>query len=99
MLASQNGMLQIIQIVLKGGADPDVQEESGWTVLMFASENDHSEVIQILLKERNIEKENGWTTLTSANMNGHSEAVEILLEGCADINIQRATHSWLIYNY
>ena len=61
---------------------------------MFASENDHSDVIQILLEENidpNIQKEDGWTTLMSASMNGHSEAVEILLEGCADINIQRAT--------
>ena len=87
--ASQGGHSNVVQILLKGGANPNIQEKDGWTALMIAS---HSEVVQILLKggaNPNIQEKDGWTALMTASQNGHSEVVQILLKGGADPNIQR----------
>ena len=90
-LASQGGHSEIVQMLLKGGADPNIQMEAGWTALMVASENGHSEVVPILLKgnaDPNFQKKDGATALMYASQNGHSEVVQILLNGGADPNIQ-----------
>ena len=90
--ASQGGHSKVVEILLKGGADPNIQMADGATALIFASRDGHSEVAQILLKEGadpNIQEEDGWTTMMYACQNGHFEMVQILLKGGADPNIQQ----------
>ena len=88
---SQDGHSRVGQILLKGGADPNIQEKDGRSALMYASQNGHSEVVQILLKggaDPNIQEKDGRSALMYASFNGHSEVVQILLKGGADPNIQ-----------
>ena len=89
MLASQHGISQVVQIVLKGGGDPNVQEEGGWITLMSVSMNGHSEAVEILLEgcaDINIQRA---TALMVSSMKGHSQVVDILLlKGWSDPDIR-----------
>ena len=90
ILASGNGMYQMVEILLKKGADPNIRNENGETALIFASLNGHYQVIEILLKngaDPNIQKEDGRTALIEASENGHYQVVKILLKNGADPNI------------
>jgi serine/threonine-protein phosphatase 6 regulatory ankyrin repeat subunit B len=44
MIASQNGHSQVAELLLKQQADPNIQNNNGWTALMDASQNGHPEV-------------------------------------------------------
>jgi serine/threonine-protein phosphatase 6 regulatory ankyrin repeat subunit B len=44
MYASQNGHSEIADLLLKQQADPNVQNNDGFTALMLASQNGHPEV-------------------------------------------------------
>ena len=78
------------QILVKRGADPNIQKKDGATALMYASQNGHSEVVQILVKggaDPNIQMADGATALIFASRDGHTEVVQILLEQGANPNI------------
>ena len=88
--ASHSGHSNVVQILLEGGADPNIQEEYGWTALMYASHNGYFEVVQMLLEggaDPNIQKKNGWTALMYSSENSHPEVVKILLKRGAHPNI------------
>ena len=71
--------------------NPDIQDNNGMTALMYAVENCHLEIVEVLLNanaDPNIQKEDGWTALMSACLNDNAEVVEVLLKGGADPNIQ-----------
>ena len=58
---------------------------------MKSSQNCHTWVIELLLKEHadvNIQTNDGWTALMIASHYGHTQAVEQLLKENADINTQ-----------
>ena len=58
----------------------------------IASQNGHTQVIEILLREHadiSIQSKKGLTALTIASLNGHTEVVEIFLKKQLDINSQR----------
>ena len=87
--ASQGGHSGVIDILLKSGADPNIELKDGRRALMSASEKGHSEVLLKRGADPNIQKKNGWTALMSACKNSHSEVVQLLLNGGADPNIQK----------
>ena len=90
ILASETGMYQMVEILLKKGADPNIRNENGETALIQASENGHYKVVKILLKkgaDPNIREEDGWTALLFASLNGHYPVVKILHQNGADPNI------------
>ena len=63
MIASQNGHYQVVALVLKEQAVPNIQLSDGRTALYLARENGH---YQVLLKQQadpNIQNENGQTAL------------------------------------
>ena len=91
MAASKNGHHQVVELLLKEKADPNIQSNSGWTALMVASQNGHHQVVELLLKEKadcNIQNNSGWTALMEASQNGHHQVVELLLKEKADPKIQ-----------
>ena len=47
--ASQKGRSEVVQILLKGGADPNIQMEDGMTALVYASQRGRSDVVEILI--------------------------------------------------
>ena len=68
----------------------DFQATSGFTALMFASANGHSEIVQLLLNAKancDLQNENGETALHLAAARGYPDIVQLLLEYGAVPNI------------
>ena len=80
----------IVRWYLTIGVDPNTQAEyDGNTLLMFASNAGHLEVVRLLLEygaNPNIQNEYQLTPLIDASEKGHLEIVRLLLENGADPN-------------
>ena len=90
ILASQFGHYQVVELLLKNGADPNIHNNDGLTPLILASQFGHYQVVEILLKngaDPNIHNNDGFTALIVASQFGHYQVVEILLKNGADPNI------------
>ena len=88
--AANIGHNEAIQFLLKIG-DVNIQNNEGWTALLIASQNGHTQVVEQLLKEHadvNIQTNDGLTALMIASQNGHTQVVEQLHKEHANINIQ-----------
>lgn len=51
MCASIEGHLEIVDILPKAGANPNVKSKSDWTALIFAADKDCGEIVERLLEE------------------------------------------------
>lgn len=90
------------------GIDINIQDSAyGYTPLIWASENGHLEMVQVLLGGEGIDIDkttaSGWTALMRASKNGHQEVVELLLEAEGiDINkVDNERHTalyWAFYD-
>ena len=47
--AAENGDKAIVELLLKKGAQPDLEDENGWKALSRAIEKGHAVVVQLLL--------------------------------------------------
>ena len=88
LVASSNGHLNIVKLLLDHGADPEAVTVSGTTPLMAAAREGREDVAQFLLSLPNINlearDEDGWTALLAASINGHLNIVKLLLDRGAD---------------
>ena len=78
---------EMIQLLLKIGANIKTVDQHGRTSLMLASANGSNEVVKTLLEGgANVHDVNavGWTVLMIASMRGHSDVVKTLLENGAN---------------
>jgi ankyrin repeat protein len=83
ILASMNGHKEIVELLLKNGADIEAKDSDGRTALMWASTYGHSAIVELLLKNgADIEAKDshGWTALIWASARGHKEIVELLAQ-------------------
>ena len=96
-MASFNGHLEVVLLLLDRGADLHVKDtKSGANPLLLASEKGHLEVVLLLL-DRGVDlhvkdTKNGMTPLHWASQNGHLKVVLLLLDGGADLNVKDTTH-------
>ena len=84
MLASLKGQLDLIEKMVKKGADVN---KTGWTPLHYAASTGQVKVISLLLENHayiDAESPNGSTPLMMASMYGTAAAVKLLLEEGAD---------------
>jgi uncharacterized protein len=94
MLASDQGHVDTVKLLLRHGASPNLQNEVGGTALMMASFNGHLKIITELLKagvDVNAKSTNGYTALIVASAMRNEIAIQIvnlLLDHKADINAQ-----------
>ena len=91
IFASLNGHYQVVELLLKENADPNLQDHNGLTTLMFASLDGYYQVVEVLLKENanhTLQTQKGSTALIFASVNGHYQVVELLLKQNADPNLQ-----------
>ena len=94
ILASENGYLEMVKLLLDNKADVNAEGENGWTVLMWASHEGHCDVVELFLSNgANVDgisiddnsKERETTPLILASGNGHLEIVELLLDKGAEL--------------
>ena len=90
MVASKNGNLQIVEILLQNGADVNAKQSNGKTALIWATENGWNEIVKILLQYNASVNEkvaiSNETALYFAVYKCSSEIVELLIEKKAEVN-------------
>ncbi|RYP27389.1 hypothetical protein DL767_007708 [Monosporascus sp. MG133] len=99
-LASDNGHVEVVKLLLEKGADWTIRDSNGWTPLSVASDSGQVEVVKLLLEKGadwSIRDSDGWTPLYAAAYNGHVEVVKLLLEKGADWSI-RDSDGWTPLN-
>jgi len=87
-LAVANGSYELLEALLKAGADVNAEDAHGKTSLHLAVISGNLKVVSLLLQAKadvNAQDQNGYTALQFAIVNGNWEAVIILLENSADI--------------
>jgi ankyrin repeat protein len=89
--ASIKNRTEVVDLLLKAGADANLQNRDGWTALIAALFENHTEVVRLLLEagaNANLQDKDGLTALMDASSKGHTEVVELLLNAGADVNLQ-----------
>ncbi len=88
--STEAGDLAEIERLIEAGADVNLRNCSGVTPLMMASQNGHTEVVNLLLANNAdvnaADKTNGVTALWMASHNGHTKVVKLLLANKAEVN-------------
>ncbi|MDP2248392.1 MAG: ankyrin repeat domain-containing protein [Nitrosomonadales bacterium] len=80
----------IVELLIKNKADPNIADKYGITPLIIASKNSDKTVISQLIHvgaEVNAESKNGETALQNAASHGYFSAAEILLNNGANVNL------------
>eukprot|EP00757_Euglenozoa_sp_SAG-D1_P022366 gene22366-8885_t len=78
-----HSMPNVVKILLQAGADIEAKDQDGWTALLIACHNGHSDVVEMLLQagaDIEAKDQHGWTALMEACHYGHSNVVEMLLQ-------------------
>ena len=82
--------IELIKKYEENGLNVDLQDDSGWTALHFAAQENIPELIELLVKSKanlNIQEENGRTPLFIAIFNRNDKSAITLLENGADITV------------
>ena len=90
LLASSEGHKDMVQALLKAGANVDAANGSGETALMAAAMHGHKDIVETLLSAGvsvDVAAAFGLTALMLAAREGHKDVVEMLLAAGAKIDI------------
>ncbi|KAM9466731.1 kinase D-interacting substrate of 220 kDa B isoform 3-T5 [Clarias gariepinus] len=90
MLAAEQGSIEIVQELIRRGANVNLDDVDCWTALISASKEGHVEVVnELLANNANLEHRDmgGWTALMWAAYKGRVEVARLLLEKGANPNI------------
>ena len=88
-VASVQGHLTIVRLIIENGGDVCTKDNLGWTALHKAAGGGHVEVVSVLIHddaEINAKDNYGWTALHNAAWGGHVEVVNVLIGNDAEIN-------------
>ncbi|KAF3835810.1 hypothetical protein F7725_028368 [Dissostichus mawsoni] len=89
MLAAEQGSLEIVQELIRRGANVNLDDVDCWSALISAAKEGHLEVVKELLENSAyIEHRDmgGWTALMWAAYKGQVDVTELLLENGANPN-------------
>nr|XP_057946373.1 kinase D-interacting substrate of 220 kDa B isoform X1 [Doryrhamphus excisus]XP_057946374.1 kinase D-interacting substrate of 220 kDa B isoform X1 [Doryrhamphus excisus] len=90
MVAAEQGNLEIVQELIKRGANVNYDDVDCWTALISASKEGHIQVVRELL-DNDANKEHrdmgGWTALMWAAYKGRTDVAQLLLDKGANPNI------------
>ncbi|XP_022528556.2 kinase D-interacting substrate of 220 kDa B isoform X2 [Astyanax mexicanus] len=90
MAAAEQGSLEIVQELIRRGANVNLDDVDCWTALVSAAKEGHVEVVKELLDNNaNVEHRDmgGWTALMWAAYKGRVEVARLLLEKGANPSI------------
>ncbi|XP_067660652.1 uncharacterized protein [Haliotis asinina] len=88
------GYAECVDVLLKAGADVNVQNNTGDTPLHRAAGQGSTECVDVLLKAEadvNVRSNTGDTPLHTAAGHGSIECVDVLLKAGANVNVQNNT--------
>ncbi|RBA11145.1 hypothetical protein FPRO05_04318 [Fusarium proliferatum] len=95
-VACANGCIDVVDVLLKKGADLTVANHNGWTPLHAASYNGHEHVVDLLLDHgcrADLRDKEGRTPLSCAAEKGHEPIVRRLLAmDAVDTNARRTIY-------
>uniref|UniRef100_A0AAQ5YG38 KAP NTPase domain-containing protein n=1 Tax=Amphiprion ocellaris TaxID=80972 RepID=A0AAQ5YG38_AMPOC len=89
-MISEQGNLEILQELIRRGANVNLDDVDCWTALISAAKEGHVEVVRELLENNaNLEHRDmgGWTALMWAAYKGRTDVAQLLLEKGANPNI------------
>jgi len=92
-LAVIHNLVEVVEVLLKNGADPNIKDKNGYTPLHRAVIKSSPVLAKLLLKygaDPNIRDVYGYTPLQRAVIQQSPELVEVLLKGGADPNLKDA---------
>ncbi|PNH06640.1 Ankyrin repeat domain-containing protein 50 [Tetrabaena socialis] len=87
LYASEVGATQMVEALLRAGADVAVEDKAGQTALHVASQGGHTEAVEALVRagaDMDAKDGEGQTALHRASQEGNTEVVEALLRAGAD---------------
>ncbi|XP_012678836.2 kinase D-interacting substrate of 220 kDa B isoform X3 [Clupea harengus] len=90
MVAAEQGSLEIVQELIRRGANINLDDVDCWTALISAAKEGHIDVVkELLANNANLENRDmgGWTALMWAAYKGRTEVALLLLEKGANANI------------
>ncbi|CAN9502092.1 unnamed protein product [Ophioblennius macclurei] len=90
MVAAEQGNLEIVQELIRRGANVNLDDVDCWTALISAAKEGHIEVVKELLENNaNLEHRDmgGWTAVMWAAYKGRTDVAQLLLEKGANPNI------------
>ncbi|KAG7465841.1 hypothetical protein MATL_G00157980 [Megalops atlanticus] len=90
MLAAEQGSLEIVQELIRRGANVNLDDVDCWTALISAAKEGHVEVVkELLANNANLEHRDmgGWSALMWSAYKGRVEVARLLLEKGANPNI------------
>nr|XP_020446550.1 kinase D-interacting substrate of 220 kDa isoform X1 [Monopterus albus] len=90
MVAAEQGNLDIVQELIRRGANVNLDDIDCWTALISAAKEGHIEVVRELLENNaNLEHRDmgGWNSLMWAAYKGRTDVAQLLLEKGANPNI------------
>jgi ankyrin repeat protein len=95
IVASRDNTKDVIEYLLKRGADVTIKTKGGYTALMMASRSRNKDIIELLLNygsDVNTRDINDWTPLILASAyNSNPDIINLLLDRGADINARTDT--------
>ncbi|MDF2964957.1 MAG: ankyrin repeat-containing protein [Rickettsiaceae bacterium] len=87
--AAKEGNLATVQYYISQNIDIDINDEDGWTALMFAARKGHLDIVKVLIEyggDINKADKYRWTALMIAAERGHLNIVKVLIKNDAHIN-------------
>ena len=87
--ASRRGYKEVVDSLIKAGADINAADKNSYTALIWVSRNGHKEIVDSLIKggaHINAVDNRGYTALMRVSFNGHKEIVESLIKAGANVN-------------
>ena len=87
LFACEKGCLKCVDLLIKAGADVNIQVRDGLTPLIQAVACNHDDCLDMLIKGVNQSNQNGTTPLSLAAFVGLRKCLETLLIAGADVNI------------
>ncbi|CAG9986134.1 unnamed protein product [Clonostachys byssicola] len=89
IMASEQGMLDIVEYLLNNGAVVDIRDSNGDTCTIAAAREGHTKLLQLLInKGADIEATNreGWTALKAASNSREIETAQLLFDNGAKVH-------------
>jgi ankyrin repeat protein len=101
--AAYDGATEAARLLIENGADVNVRDKAGISVLEQAASSNHIELVRLLLLKGahvNTADESGFTALMAAADNGdrNADMVKLLLEHGAAVNVKTGESSEIVKN-